>query len=286
MERSTIKLAYRALVQEISSLNERWPDFVLNAEAWALPILQEQETPKSIEPVHHTADEAILLARKALAQFDRHPTQHPATVMRLPGWILLSEDLVTHFEQVNQMKDDLKSLVQQKPPGSRAALTRELFPGISMLQAYRHIFAYRNCPRQIIFSWAGHTTSSEETTVRDVMEIIEESRLLPPSHLDIDEWNGVIDNELRILATWSDSTPLLYRKPIAPHPRAMLYFSDSSRHDAMVHANLPIFLTCAPGNKPTVKGLGVFDYDKRSAKRKDSQQLVAVIERLGLYARK
>ena len=40
----------------------------------------------------------------------------------------------------------------------------------------------------------------------------------------------------------ADTEMLDVPKQIAPHPRAMLWFSERSRYDAMLHANLPVFV--------------------------------------------
>ena len=74
--------------------------------------------------------------------------------------------------------------------------------------------------------------------------------------------------DLRTIANMAETDLLDAPKPIAPHPRAMLWFSERSRYDAMLHANLPFFvLDGQPAAK--VVGLKDFDRDSRSAKRPD-----------------
>jgi hypothetical protein len=62
----------------------------------------------------------------------------------------------------------------------------------------------------------------------------------------------------------------------------MVYFSGSSRYDAMIHSNLPMFVLA--GDEPTVvHDLRDFDRHARQAERPDKKARIEVIPRMNLY---
>src|SRR5690606_24146637 len=88
--------------------------------------------------------------------------------------------------------------------------------------------------------------------------------------------------ELRRIVNLADQASLIKYKKVAPHPRAMVYFSASSRYDAMIHSNLPMFVLA--GEDPTaVHELRHFDRHARQAERPDKKSRIEVIPRMNLY---
>uniref|UniRef100_UPI00240490A0 DNA replication terminus site-binding protein n=1 Tax=Pseudomonas viridiflava TaxID=33069 RepID=UPI00240490A0 len=88
--------------------------------------------------------------------------------------------------------------------------------------------------------------------------------------------------ELRRIVNLSDQASLIKYKKVAPHPRAMVYFSASSRYDAMIHSNLPMFVLA--GEEPIdVHELRHFNRHTRQAERPDKKPRIEVIPRMNLF---
>lgn len=280
----------QALFREVTELNAEIADFlraasIADAVVWDLPVLSEALSPESIAPVMRLVDAEDIVA--ALGNVYRLPGQHPSTVVRYPGYVLL-ERIDPHFfftvDALNAAKNALHQHVKKLPAGSRARNTGEAFPGVSMLQAYRQVYAFENCPRQLLFSWAGNTTSSHTISRSEAVEKIEGSRFSAPDHIDPGVWLSIIDTELQQVASLPHGTVFALRKAIAPHPRLMVYFTERPRHDLTLHANLPVFFACRDCPLPVIKPLKAFDRDQRHAVRKDSKAWRPIIESIGLFA--
>lgn len=279
-----IRQQFQILDTLVKSFNATWPESVEHIQVWSLPILNEAATPDSIEPMLLEGSAAIRAARDAFAGFHYRVGQHPATVARAPGWIALREGVIDQVRAINEAKDQLRLMIQSRPAGSRARLAREALPGVSLLQTYRHVFAFADAPRQILFSWAGHTTASRHISRAHAVRMVDESRNHPPVHIEPEVWDDVVATEIRQISSIEPGSALALRRTIAPHPRAMLYFSDAPIHDATVHANVPLIVRSG-FEPPVVKSLKRFEREQRSALRSDRLPWVPVIDRIGLYAR-
>lgn len=259
---------------------------IADAVAWDLPILSDPVAPDCVNPVARRIERGNDLA-SILGNIYYQPGQHPATVARHPGYVLLNQVDDAFFyavDALNAAKDDLHARIKQIPVGSRAPFARQAFPGVSMLQVYRHVFAYENCPRQLLFTWAGNTAASRRLPRQEVIELIRGSRFSAPEHIEPGDWLSVIDAELRQIDNLPADTHFALRKLIAPHPRLMVYFTERPRHDLNLHANLPVFFACRDRPLPVIKPLKPFDRDQRYAARKDRKAWRPIIERIGLFA--
>ncbi len=279
----------QALFRQITELNAEIGDFLREASiadgiVWDLPILSEALSPETIEPVMRSVSVDVIVA--ALGNIYRQPGQHPSTVVRHPGYVLI-ERINPHFfftvDALNAAKSALHQHVKTLPAGSRARNTGEAFPGVSMLQAYRQVYAFENCPRQLLFSWAANTAASKKISRSEAVEKIEGSRFSAPDHIDPGDWLSVIDAELQQIASLPAGAVFALRKTIAPHPRLMVYFTARPVHDLSIHANLPAFFLCSPDARPVVKILKPLDRNQRSSLRKDRLAWKPLIERIGLF---
>lgn len=280
---------YQAILKMVYELNQTWSKHVIYAEVYPLPLLKKAQIPDQIFPALLSGDEAIQATAQALGQFNWVAQQHAATVMRIPGVIVLDKTIQYRFAAINEAKSSLQTLISTHyKPGSRARITQRLFKGISMLQLYRHIFAFDEPIKKIIFSWAGRTHSSKKLTEIQVVDLLERSRLSIPLTHSYDEWQKIIDMELSQLAYSPSNSHYRLHRPIAPHPRAMIYHQHDNpnyqKHDAMLHANLPIFTYLPPdGLKPDIKALKPWFKDQLTQIRKDKLNTEVVVQALHLY---
>lgn len=286
---TTSRAVLIALVEELEAtvddFNSRWPNYVRHLELYQLPVLTEQSVPVRIEPVLLVGDEALTLALHAYGAFGYEPGQHPATTARFPGVLILSQSLEQQIQKINELKDRIRAVMAQHPPGSRAAIARQTLPGKAMLHLYRRIHFASNV-RRILWTWAGHTTGNRNVTVEQAADEIEAGRNYPPEHISRDQWGAIIDAEIRLLGTLGPSPRLLFRRRIAPHPRISIYPLADKTPPAVHHGNLPL-VVYTPEDEPLPEITPLREYIEgvRTGLRRDRQRLVPVIERIHLYAR-
>src|SRR5690606_3343612 len=162
-------------------------------------------------------------------------------------------------------------------------LRSALGPAFSMMQISRHIQVFDAAPRMVVFTWAGHTAGAEKVRVGAVREL-----LFTRAQAQAAAENSTVSQtpagmELRAIVNMHDDDVLHRYKKLAPHPRVMLWFSERTRYDAMVHASLPIFVRAGQGEGIKLRELGDFDRNERQAERPDRKSRISVIPRMNLY---
>ena len=280
---------YLTILKMVHELNQIWPHHVSHAEVYPLPLLEKAQVPEQIIPSRLSGEEAVQATCQALSQFNWAEQQHVATVMRLPGVIVLDKAIQYRFDALNEAKSSLQNLIATHyKPGSRARITQRLFKGVSMLQLYRKVSAFDEPVTKILFSWAGRTPLSKKLKEFEVVELLERSRLSVPLTHSYDEWQNIIDMEISQLAYSPSNSHYRLHRPIAPHPRVMIYHEHPQQnyrqHDAMLHANLPLFVYAPPhSSKPDIKALKPWYKDQQPQIRKDKLKTEVVIESLYLH---
>lgn len=273
----TIADAYAELLHAVATFNERWPSLVEEGAVWELPLLQEQKTPKQIQVRHLAGEEAVGAALAAFKEFERDLGQAPGTVMRLPGYFILSSSILAEGRAVNRRKAELEKAIEAERQFRNVSVSRRshimrqaLGKNFSLNQLKRTIQVFDAAPRQITFTWAGHTSGKEKIRVSQVRELLlaEANERVSTSGIQLEQTPQWLD--LRGLSNMAEDDFLDVPKLVAPHPRCMLWFSDNSRYDAMLHANLPFFVLHGD-RAPKVVGLKDFDSAARTAKRPDSK---------------
>jgi len=284
-----ITAIHARLVSKIKAFNQIWPQWVVSGQVWQLPLLTQQKALDLIEVNPLEGAAAVEAAVQAMTLFERLPGQAPGTVMRLPGYFALSQSALPWVKEINQLKDELMMAIEQTrielnlATTARSKIMRQaLGPQFSMKQLARHTQAFDICPRLIVFTWAGHTTGGERVPVGKVRELLNKAAEQQSAKDSVTADQTLAGAELRRIVNLSDQASLIKYKKVAPHPRAMVYFSASSRYDAMIHSNLPMFVLA--GEEPTsVHELRHFDRHTRQAERPDKKSRIEVIPRMNLY---
>ena len=281
--------SHARLIATLEEFGNVWPKFVVHSKVWQLPLLAEQKASDHIEVRALEGIAAIDAALQAMSMFERMPDQAPGTVMRLPGYFALSESVLHWVREINQLKDQLTMEIEKTraelnlAPSARSKILRQALGGqMSMKQLQRHIQAFDICPRLVVFTWAGHTTGGERVAVGKIRELLGKTAKQQAMKEGIEVEQTLAGAELRRIVNLADQASLIKYKKVAPHPRAMVYFSDNSRYDAMIHSNLPMFVLA--GDYPTdVHELRNFDRHARQAQRPDKKTRIEVIPRMSLY---
>ncbi|MBA1204154.1 DNA replication terminus site-binding protein [Pseudomonas capeferrum] len=271
----SIVAAYESLVDAMAVFNARWPSLVIDGTVWKLPLLSEQKTPAQIPVDCVTGPSAIAAAVSAFREFELDVGQSPGTVMRLPGYFILRESVLDEVRAVNRCKAELVQAIEAERLLRNVAVSRRsnimrqaLGSRFSLNQLKRTLQDFDAAPRQITFTWAGHTSGKERVQIGPLRE-----RLLEEARSRAEQVGEALEQtpqwfDLRALVNMADDDYLDMPKPVAPHPRCMLWFSKSSRYDAMLHVNLPFFVLEGK-EPPKIVGLKDFDREARSAQRPD-----------------
>ena len=286
---SDIVSAHEHLVLKLNAFSRIWPALVVSGTVWKLPVLAEQKAPERIEVQRLEGTLAIQATIEAMNAFERIPGQAPGTVMRLPGYFALRDSALPWIREINELKDELIATIEKTrielnlATTARSKILRQALGNLySMKQLGRHTQAFDACPRLIVFTWAGHTTGGERIEVGKVRELLSKNAEQQSTRDNIALGETLAGAELRRIVNLADHATLVKYKKVAPHPRAMVYFSASSRYDAMIHSNLPMFVLA--GNEPVVvHELRDFDRNTRQAERPDKKSRIEVIPRMNLY---
>lgn len=283
---SDIRQAFAELEEKLADFCQIWPQHVLAADVYTMPLNVNGLAPSSIPVESLQGADAIHLAQHAFQQLEFQASQHPATAYRLAGWIGIDQDLSAEIAKVNQQKEHLRQLILQIPERERNRWTRQALPHISLLQCYRQLVQWNPAPERLYFSWAGATPSSVHVSREEVLAQLERAKGYKPDYVSAEDWQFVIEQQHKQLAQIPPELPLIYRWRKAPHPRMMAYNrGQTSNAGKIVPANLPVFVVLAEQALPHVLGLKSFDIHEhlRDTPRADAALLGTVIERLGLY---
>ena len=87
----------------------------------------------------------------------------------------------------------------------------------------------------------------------------------------MDEWLALIEELKEQVRAMPDSTVFRRIRPVAPHPRVVLFGQEVGKPLATYHANLPLLLP-AREVLPAIRQLPVFDKAKVAGERKDRRQ--------------
>lgn len=285
-----INLAHEALRQAIVEFNERWPSRVISGVVWRLPTLAEQKTPDVIAIERLEGEEAVHATAEALLAFELNIGQAPGTVMRLPGYMVLEESVLEDVRTINALKEALDASIEETrlelnmiKDARPRIMRRALGERFNTNQLLRKIQAFEKPPRKLTFTWAGHTAGTTRVKVGDLRD-----KLKAEAQLRADRDRVAIEEtsewqELKRIVNMDESEHLVQYKNVAPHPRAMLWFSGKSRYDAMIHANLPVFLVHNEGEWPAIEDLKDFDREMRTGQRNDKKPRADVVARLDIF---
>jgi len=296
---------FAAVVDSLDAFNALWPMHVVAAQAYPLPMLgaasnggrlEVVEQP-TIRPQHLDGDDAVAVLRASLKQLHYLPGQHPSTVMRYPGVVLVDRAMSDPIAKINAAKQAFEDAFKAAViPASRAQVRARLFPGVVMLQAYRHIHYCDQPLTRVAFGWAGATSASVAISRGDARHKLEELLRHCPAGVDSGYWAEQIQRDIDNLGRQvSDRHVLRIRKPVAPHPRVSLFnpalMPATARKGQplhIYHANLPLFiLTDDDHPPPQIDPLGSFVRDPTLRERKrraDAEPQTLISARLNLFA--
>jgi hypothetical protein len=279
-------IRYKEIQDAIKTLNLLWPGRVVEALSWKIPItLVGEEKANIIKVTPFKAEESIHASLSVFSQFKRDPYQNPGTVMRHPGLLFMSEigEIKQQVEYINALKDKLVERMHTLNERARNTHVKAAWRGVSALQLYRHITAVDYAPRKALFSWEGRTTSiSRPHSKEEFIEIIRKTKEMCPIHVSPTDWEDILRKEMLAIQNVQTGGDLVRMKPVAPHPRLLLYGTQDSKATHTIFSNVPTFVKASPDCK--IVELSNFDFTK-IRKRKKKRVFIPIITRLNMYFR-
>jgi hypothetical protein len=291
LDTTTARALLADIEHELRSFNAWWRPRAIWGSMYQLPELASVETPPTVIEVEAFAGQrALALAEGALKQLSYVPNQHHATALRFPGLVALAEDPMPFVARINQAKDRLQDALQLALAGEnafvRAKRNKELLPGVSILQATRHVGALSSPPYSFAFTWISKTVSRKHLTADEAVGLVEAQGR--PAHLSMERWQGLVDAKIINIRSLPPSTTILQHRELAPHPRLLAILAKGQRPPATFRASLPVFFPLPSGkvaDLPRITPLQNFDRSierpTRGATKKP--KLVELVSELSLY---
>ena len=267
------KQYFEALNQAVSQFTRTWPSLFNDIRMYEIPAYPRHKrrnlVPDEITPIQQNGKVAVELAKRSLKQFKRTSYQNPLSVIRFPGWVSTTQAVIDDIAIINELKNGLQETIKLLEPdeAARIALTRRLFPGVSMLQVYRTIACHHRAVSRLEFTWSPMTMATRPLDKCKVIQQLEFSltQSPPPEYENKHTWRAVVERELREIIALGEGD-LVLRKPIAPHPKVMVYFGEDeeersdNKYDEIHNASLPLFIRS--DHLLTVSDLKTFYFDR------------------------
>lgn len=289
-----IKGEFNRLVDLVLEFNKIWPENIIQAEAFPIPLYGKNEDSKAVIPdiispeAHYSGDDAVELMKRALIRFDAkgedsEGEQAPTSVYRLPSLVVVENLrlLKPMIDEINKQKDRIKEMVCVYEPGGRRAIVREAMPYKSALQVYRHINTISGPVVRIGFSWTQKAVSSKKLSYAEAVEYLQKG-LDERSGDDLVAYEKVVNSWLTEISQFPGRTFVVRRK-LAPIPRikAKVLDSENNEQQVVLNAAIPLFLDHP--TTLTVSPLGALDQSKEAHSRRIRQPAVSVVPDADLF---
>lgn len=252
-----------------------WPERAAWCSMYRLPELASLEHRPdliTVEPL--SGRDARSLATQALLQIRYAAHQHPGTAIRFPGLVALTEAPGPLLERVQVAKEalfaGLQAAMTGKSAASRSKLYKELLPGVSILQATRHIGFLPYVPHTFAFTWLGQSISSQVLTPAAAIALVELQKDFPPPGTPPESWRAMLATQRDRIAALPATVKIQRRRRVAPHPR-LLALPAKGEAPVTFGASLPVFFHLPSGkvsDLPTITPLRTFDRTATPAKRR------------------
>lgn len=279
-----------ALCLELSNRLER---SARSHVAYKIPMRDSLNAPKKVIPQPLVGQEAWDIGVEALSKFYRDEKQHPSAPYRLPGILYVDnlDSLLPLIEEINTEKRALKDMFGELDVTKRRRFTVKTLPGVMLLQLYRPIEFYQKPIRRAVFSWVS-TSSSSKVSAQEVMtrinremESLLNEGIFPGENGTTEEWLDILNKDLKRLESYIGQDTLRLYRPVAPHPRLMLFDYTESELIKPVrtyHANIPVLI--GGDQEFSLRSLPEFDAMRAHKERKDKKQKTPVIPRYFLFS--
>ena len=281
MNENLISECFERLEASVCEMNEWWTSCATECLAYRLPVLVDMSVPEQLPVKMLKGKKAATATSRAFGQFKFLKDQDARTAFRLPGIVFISSFDTSLAQEVNAIKSELQELICKYIPNKhmRLRFCNRIFPKYSMGQIYRHIVIPDAGISSISFTWSPRTVGTTRLS-RDATYDLLGKNIEQETDLGNTKRVSALSIAQQQVGGLAQCTTVLRRRPVPPHPRANIKYSNGS--SKMVHANLPFIVTDAPSDVNLVD-LKNFDCNVRGPLRSDKLTLECLHDGLSLY---
>ncbi|WP_105213960.1 DNA replication terminus site-binding protein [Pseudoalteromonas sp. T1lg22] len=241
-----------------------------------LPTPEQERNPLAAISVQgHRGDTALTQIKNSFLDFHKDGELSGKLAKRHPGIVLLPRASFATFEpyllKINELKTEFKQKVLTLDNNdARFDAVHSAVPGLMTLAFYRHIHFEAYSPYSVRFTWMQkHSTKS--LTRKLALTMLERSSAYSnPRMIDQQQWQILVEQEKRKVASLAENEKLRIRRPIRVTPEVNVRFADNRRYH--VSGALPFIVF---DDNPEIKLGELKDYQpKEDPRKRDYEYLV------------
>lgn len=276
------------LISQIRDLAK--PSTEKSGVIFQIPLRDELDIPPFTPVTPLTGEEAWKVGWDTIQRNYRLEDQHLLVTLRSPGVLYIEnlDEILPLIKQVNHHKSEFRRLMTlESNRYQRNILATQHFPGVVLLQAYRHIWVNQIPLRKLVFSWVKKTTGVKKLTKNEAIAMLKKEQKQYSAQQGFGSSNidyMRIDSEIKFLEGLSSSEQLRLQRPVAPHPRVMGFNRDENlvNYEFSKPATTPILMRAE--DCPKIRPLPDLDLSIPSKnRRKDADEVELLIPRHHLY---
>ncbi len=267
----------------------------LDAVVFKLPFpYRDQSIPQTVVPMPLLDKPAREEAIKAIQAIRLEPEQKGHASVRAPGVLHAGTETIKLAEKINQIKEDFEQCFKQiaDKQSERHKLFAMKVKYFAYHQTTRKLVIYNEPVNKIYFNWIVNADVNNKKVVGDLCRQIEKDMKYPPKDVSSEAWQEQLQDELKVLARFSDKDILIKKKKLTPYPVCSVYpvrladpDGQAKRNYEKKMASLPVL--CAQDYNPDpipIKPLPAMDTRIRRAARSDRQVAAhPLLPRLNIY---
>ncbi len=258
------------LCECIDRFNEYWPSLVVRAMAFRIPFYEDGLVPEIVDLERVEGPGAIELCTQAFRAFSRPRQQHPGSVYRLPGYIVLDRLLIDEIDEINLLKRNLQAEIKLQCPKARArnVFCGQTFPGRAMLQVYRQLYTARSAIEAVRFSWSPGTHAVMHLTKAEALDLLVNRY---EASIDTGDHQKALQMAIEKVRALGQTVDIIRERPRAPYPIASLIHTAGRKGvKKIVPLSVPVFIGPGiAGDQVDIGTLAPHDTNVRRQQRSD-----------------
>lgn len=280
-ELDELELVLKKVDNMINEIDKGLPAFTMDIDARHRRI-NERIIPVYCDDVFEARSKGSIILSKIYREYD----QDPKTALRLPGLIASNKATIDLLKRINEIKARFKEYATSVSESRYIArkILRQRLGDVHLNQCYREIIVLENAPRSVTFYWSKNSYGIKQKTVAEVINEIRQEleKGAPPTEEGV-AWRTALEIAKKKIASYPKYEILAKREPVAPNPKAQIYF-EGIDEPLTKSASMPIFYLHSHGDLPPIEPLGPMDSRVRRAIRKDIRvEADPLCKRLSIY---
>jgi DNA replication terminus site-binding protein len=289
-----LKLTYMHLIEQMRLAFELITDHAtdIQAHVFQLPHNSNDDIGKAVQDIHVTPVEgkqAFLLTRQHYFKHKLDVTRSGRLLTRLPGIVKIQhprqEECVAMLHQVNQTKQEIKSLIQAVPGNKteRFETIAKVLPDLVKLQVTRQLLFIDTPAKSVGFSWVNRN-AMQHMTKQVVIDKLTVTNEYAKQKQGLSDFYDMAQKEQQYISSFPDNAAFTIRRPLRVAPMMNIHYRSPKTPIIEAHKNPPNMVAHSPlllfNHAPGIHPLARFE---RHQFTDDHASMPLVIPRLHLY---